>query len=939
MKVGEMMNRFVVIDIETTGQSTKEDDKIIEIGIAVIENGVISDTFSSLCNPDRFIPSFITKLTGITDDDVQHEPTFDDIAHDVKDLISDSYIIAHNVPFDVGFLNHAFQDAGYEGVNNPVLDTVELSRILYPQAPSYKLGRLSSYLGIEHVDPHRALSDALITAHVFLLILQKIKQLPYETITHLLNLEKALTSDLSEILMKEQENLAFSATDPDGIDILDGLAFKKVDECKIDSNPIDVSFGDYLDAVYGPDGSMQTQMESYEERSGQRTMSEAVYDSFASRKHALIEAETGTGKSLAYLLPVVHEALKTEKRIVISTYTTQLQSQLLEEEIPLTASLIPYPFKVALLKGKRHYISLEKLAYELNQTNENNYDFTLTKAMLLVWITETTTGDIDEIQLPSGGYTFFNRISTEAENKVNPASTWFTKSYYQKAKRRAQQADIIITNHALLCADIFNDYQFIPTYSKAVVDEAHHLEETASKHYGLKLNDINMQYTLNNIGLIDEHNGIGKLIDNNDFHLDPSYIDQWNTSFSQTKHEIDDLFQTLSQYVINQHSAQKGLSDIGRIQYRFERINDGDKQWETIIDMATRLGFCLKELIQFLSSIKNDIETKGIWDRHDSDQLQGYIDTLQTYVDEIEEMFLKPTEPTVVKWIEIDTNRTKQGVFLYLEPTDISNHLTEDFFEQKESIVLTSATLTMRQSFSFIQKRLGIPEDNVATYKIDSPFSYSDQVQLMVPNDFPAVNKGNPDDYINATCESILSLADITKGRMLVLFTSYDMLKKSYRLLKEMLDTETYSLIAQGISSGSRLRLKKNFQTFDQAILLGTSSFWEGVDIPGEDLSSLVIVRLPFQPPNHPVYEARSTLMKENGQNAFFELALPNAVIRFKQGFGRLIRSSSDRGIVFVCDGRIVKSRYGKFFTESIPDVHIDIDNTTELMKKAKKWF
>src|SRR5699024_4066939 len=209
---------------------------------------------------------------------------------DVKDLISDSYIIAHNVPFDVGFLNHAFQDAGYEGVNNPVLDTVELSRILYPQAPSYKLGRLSSYLGIEHVDPHRALSDALITAHVFLLILQKIKQLPYETITHLLNLEKALTSDLSEILMKEQENLAFS----------------KVDECKIDSNPIDVSFGDYLDAVYGPDGSMQTQMESYEERSGQRTMSESVYDSFASRKHALIESETGTGKSLAYLLPVVH---------------------------------------------------------------------------------------------------------------------------------------------------------------------------------------------------------------------------------------------------------------------------------------------------------------------------------------------------------------------------------------------------------------------------------------------------------------------------------------------------------------------------------------------------------------------------------------------------------------------------------------------------------
>lgn len=245
----------------------------------------------------------------------------------------------------------------------------------------------------------------------------------------------------------------------------------------------------------------------------------------------------------------------------------------------------------------------------------------------------------------------------------------------------------------------------------------------------------------------------------------------------------------------------------------------------------------------------------------------------------------------------------------------------------------------MKNSFDYIQKRLGLITDRLITKKIASPFSYKNQVQLLVPNDFPDIKYGNIDDFIYATCEAILSLAEITEGRMLVLFTSYDMLKKSYTLLKETIDTGKYVLIGQGITSGSRSRLKKNFQTFDHAILLGTSSFWEGVDIPGDDLSCLVIVRLPFQPPNHPVFEAKSNLLKEAGKNAFMDLSLPNAVIKFKQGFGRLIRSSSDRGIVFICDARIIKTRYGKYFTDSIPDVPISFNSTQELLDKAEEWF
>src|SRR5690625_943791 len=286
--------------------------------------------------------------------------------------------------------------------------------------------------------------------------------------------------------------------------------------------------------------------------------------------------------------------------------------------------------------------------------------------------------------------------------------------------------------------------------------------------------------------------------------------------------------------------------------------------------------------------------------------------------------------------MEIEAYGAKNSVYIYSEPIDVAQLLQEEFFSKKQSIILTSATLTIRNSFTFIKNRLGLTTKDVFTAKIQSPFQYKSQVQLMIPKDFPHIND---DDFVYSTCEAILSLAEVTKGRMLILFTSYEMLRKSYQILREMMDLDEYMLIAQGISSGSRTRLKKNFQTFDKAILLGTSSFWEGVDIPGEDLSSLMIVRLPFQPPNHPLFEARAAELKRTGKNAFFDLSLPHAVLRFKQGFGRLIRSTNDRGIVFVCDARIVKARYGSFFTKSIPDVPISYDSTSVLMQNAKVWF
>ncbi|WP_217585457.1 ATP-dependent DNA helicase DinG [Lentibacillus saliphilus] len=931
------MTKYAVIDLETTGHSPKSHDKIIEIGLVIIEDHQIVDQYSTLINPNMTIPTFITSLTGISDEDVASAPLFGDVVDHIKGLLADCFLVAHNADFDVGFLNDAFLLEGLPKLTNPVIDTVELARILYPTAPAFKLGQLADYLKIQHEDPHRALSDAIVTGKVLIKSIAKMNQLPYETIVHLERLSHQLKSNIQHLLSARRDALEFDFVDRDDIDIFKGLAIKKTDDIITHDEEDISSYGDLLDDIYEEEGVLSQKLERYEKRPGQRFMSEAIFDAFQSQKHALIEAETGTGKSLAYLIPAIYEAYRTSSRVVISTYTTQLQSQLLEEEVPLVKSLLPFPFKIALLKGKRHYISLEKFSQELNTTEYDHYGITLTKAMLLIWLTETKTGDIEEVTLPSSGYAFYNKVSAEGEGYHRSDSIWFSKSYYQKARQRAQKANVIVTNHALLCTDLLNDSNFIPAYDKAIVDEAHHLEDTVSRHYGLKLDYQGIQYVLNQIGSAKDGDWLDRVINEIDVQLRPFAEEKWHDTYHETKKEIDDFFNQLFQYVKLKQNRADVISDIGRIQYRFKHQQEDGQKWAVIVDMCARLTFYLRDLIHMLTLLKEPVSNCAkadlIWE-----EAEDHIGKLQDVIDQIESLFLLEDDQNVVKWLEIDRSGSKNTVSIFSEPLEVSDILHESFFMKKNSIILTSATLTMNQSFSYMMNRLGVPSD-AKTAHIKSPFNYEDQVKLMVPKDFPDIKHGNVDEFIYATCEAIVSLAEVTNGRMLVLFTSYDMLRRSYDLLKETLDSGQFVLFAQGITSGSRSRLKKNFQTFDQAILLGTSSFWEGVDIPGEDLSSLVIVRLPFQPPGQPAFEARGHILKEQGKNAFMELALPQAVIRFKQGFGRLIRSTQDRGIVFVCDARIVKSRYGRFFTKSIPDVPVIHDSTSNLIQYAKKWF
>ncbi|MBB6452233.1 ATP-dependent DNA helicase DinG [Salirhabdus euzebyi] len=912
------MTRFAVVDLETTGHTPTKGDKIIEVGIVIVEDGAIIDQYASYVNPNQEIPPFISNLTGITDEEVKDAPSFHEIASVIREKCDNAYFVAHHVQFDLGFLNEAFLQEGLAPLKGKVIDTVELARIFAPRAFGYKLSQLAEYFSITHKHPHRALSDAYVTAELLIKLFEKASQLPFETLEHLMILESKMHSDLYPLLSDWMQEKRYDMEENESIEVYRGIALRKLLEEPQHEHKIKGSFGEFLDTTFGKNGALQTVMQNFEPRESQQEMSESIYAVFHEKKHALIEAETGTGKTLAYLLPSIYYALQEDERVLISTYTTQLQAQLLEKEIPLLKRLFPDMFEAVMIKGKSHYLSLKRFEQEIMKSPaQDNYDVILTKALLLVWLTETATGDVDELQLPSSGQFFWRKINAEAEGIPDPHSPWFHRTFFQKVKRKAQKSNLIITNHALLCADIMNDYQLLPTYKFAIIDEAHHLDKTASKHFGMQVDYVSVQFMLNDLS-----------------DLKINFVTKFEEDLlTKAKECTDELFRYLYQIVAHQKNSEKTFNDIGRIQYVFESEQLDDRTKELIKDLASRLIFVLKDLLVLLDKRVETEEDDG-----KKEDLIRKINQIEKVIQQIN-IFLINKDTNLVKWIEIEGQGAKNAVYLYCEPMEIGPLLHENFYARKKSVVLTSATLTMKGSFQYLLDRNGLDEKEVETKIIESPFSYKDQVQLLVPSDLPNIKYDTEEDYIANISYAIYELAKITSGRMLVLFTSYQMLKKTYEMLRDFTDQDDFIIIAQGVSSGSRTRLKKNFQSFDQAILLGTSSFWEGVDIPGEDLSAVVIVRLPFEPPNHPVFSTRANALKDQGRNPFMDLALPNAVIRFKQGFGRLIRSSKDRGIVLVCDGRLMKSKYGKYFTDSIPKVPIVYDEIHKLLDHANEWF
>lgn len=942
LKLGDFMNQhFVVVDIETTGNSPKKGERIIQLSAVKMDKENIIDQYTTFVNPNISIPPFIEELTGINESMVKDAPSFEEIAPFLKEYLQGCIFVAHNVLFDLQFLQNEFERVGVEAFEGSMIDTVELAKIILPTSDSYKLIELAEGLSLTHERPHQADSDALVTAELLIHLLKKVNQLPLVTLEKLADFSMHLKSDIDmlfdDILTEKRKHIEDLPLD---LEVYRGIAVrKKQPSVKIDT---------YRETFKYPETSLEKErllsphIKHYERRIGQFEMMDSVFASFQQENYAVIEAGTGIGKSIGYLLPGIYFACKERTPVVISTYTVQLQEQLLKGEIKALSKILPFSFKTVLLKGGSHYLNMFKFEQSLRE-RDPQYDSLLTKMQILVWLTQTVTGDVDELNLSSGGNVYWNRIKHDGWHLTKEKDPWVSRDFYLHARKTAQDADVIITNHSMLLTELVQNVKLFPDFSYLIIDEAHHLEQAARQHLSISLDYNPSKFLLSRLGIYEKKQLYYRLEQLTETQNITVKIHAFELDFMihELDHAIDELFTMLGQFL--QHSSHKKEKSIPKLRIRLTEENRKQSSWDKIKLCAEQIAALFKDIRkgiqERLDSLNQNSEQLNNKEKALLEEIYGFNQELEQLQLNISCLLLQPLDYHVY-WMEGDKRALPNSISIQAQPISVQSALKEKLFGKMKSVILTSATLTIDQSFHYFKAGVGLStSQKVIERSIPSPFDYQKLTKLIIPNDIPEIHQVSLQEYAEVITNHLIGIAQATKGRMLVLFTSYELLRMVYDYIRSCGLLEEFLLIAQGITSGSRTRLTKNFQRFDKAILFGTNSFWEGVDIPGEDLSCLVMVRLPFSPPDDPITEAINEYYKQKGINSFTAHSLPEAIIRFKQGFGRLIRRSTDRGVVIVFDRRIETTNYGKAFIKSIPPVPIEHGDLSDIIDNIEKWL
>ncbi|MDO8586923.1 MAG: helicase C-terminal domain-containing protein [Armatimonadota bacterium] len=628
------------------------------------------------------------------------------------------------------------------------------------------------------------------------------------------------------------------------------------------------SIVDQIGEILGESGRLAKRFDRFEFRPQQIAMAESVATALAEKRHCLVEAGTGVGKTVAYLVPSVLHA-KTGKRVVVSTHTINLQGQLLNKDIPLVQSVLDdTPFKTVLIKGRGNYLCLNGLDHAAQSiVNENDPLF----AQLREWARETETGDIAELEF---SYPEWSEVCSNQDTCRRQECHYFNKCFYYRVRQEAATADIVLVNHSLFFSDLSVRMSeprsgVLPKYDAVIFDEAHHLEDVASKTFGLEFSNFRVSNLLN------------RLRKHRDLNLPDSALKGLD-SLNQ------ELFQSLSFTPRQEFFLSEAMQ--GRMGAGIERA--------------------ASELVTLLNGLNlrlSEVETGG--NSEMEDRIDGYRRMCGRMRDELTDLFFRDHQ-NHVKWCDKPAGRRQVNCVLRLTPICMADVLKNALWGSVTTAVLTSATLANSGGFTYLRSRVGIGDAEEAV--LGSPFDFQRQSLLYVPYDFQFPSEDPA--YAEGVAERIKEILEHTGGRAFVLFTSYRMLNAVYDNLSGVLP---YKLLKQGEKSNDKLL--EEFRKGKGACLFGVHSFWEGVDVPGDALSCVIIDKLPFAVPDSPVTKARTEAITSAGGDWFREYAAPQAQIRLKQGFGRLIRSKTDTGIVCIMDSRLLKKFYGKEFLKYLP--------------------
>jgi predicted DnaQ family exonuclease/DinG family helicase len=930
---------FVTIDLETTGLDPAKCE-ILELGAVRYVNGKPVEQFSELVKPAKAIPSEITRLTGITRAMVKTSPSIDLIFDKYQKLLDGSpWIVGHNVSFDLGFLKGHMTRAKFALLEPRTMDTGVLSRILFPRLARYSLGSLVGHFRIARQRAHRALEDCMATAEIYLMLIAHLASLDEkdrDSIGRLLfgaeSLEyfqgaigkvKAVPAILSMIEPIETEREADIYPD----NIVGEPPVKKYDDyVQIDTAAVENCFL--------PGGLISKQMPFYEYRTQQAKMAMKVAETFNRSEFLLCEAPTGVGKSLAYLLPASWWASQNHERVVISTQTKSLQSQLFYKDLPQIQEAVDYKFQATLLKGKGNYVCLLKYS-DLLPEAELSFDRRDRESLaaLALWIENTKTGDISECSgfIPSQNFYIWSRISCDGSFCLGPACRFADKCFLLKVRREAANSQIVVTNHHLTFADFASGGELALGAGNIIFDEAHNLEKTAASYLGNVVDKRALDAILTE--MYSSRPTVSGFLANLRASL------QFRSGSDDLVEPIDSAIEALIKvnyaslhFFENVKVQTRGVNDEAReIPYTPDNNPCAIDEREELIDSLKLLAGRLDDLVEQARDRENLPKR-----RENIVRLESFATDINNYGNVAADV-LYAANDDYVYWAE-KPQSARQSPRFVSAPLDVGNVLDKRLYDHLKTTVFTSATLTVEKRFDYIQSRLGLDsgsKDRITTVRLDSPFDIDKQVAVIAAGYLPSPKTADFETAANQSLETILQSG---AKKAMVLFTSHRSLRNSAEFLREPLEQAGIELFHQE-SSHSNERVFRRFKAAKQAILLGTDTFWEGVDLPGELLELLILFKLPFTVPNRPWFKANLERIEKNGESSFAKLSLPEAVVKFRQGFGRLIRTASDRGCVVILDSRVTTSSFGRTFLNSVGGKKYGCRSAEEISKIIQGWL
>jgi ATP-dependent DNA helicase DinG len=931
---------IVVIDTETTGLNPEYDD-IIEIAAVKYVKGIQTEVFSSFVKPIKEVPHYIEYLTHITPAELKSAPAIAQVLPKLKMFLGESVIVGQNTKFDLDFINAKLIKHHDLPLMNQWWDTSELGRIYLPYLSNHKLSTMCDYFGIVLSQAHRAINDSIATAELFYKLTEYIISNASVIVnTRILELctQAQLESNLKslmELLTDFQRKYALTGIKQKPSHNLNhNILEHKCLTPKYFTQP----------EIFNENGILQSNFPQFEFRAGQLDMAVCTEAAFKHNNYLVVEAGTGVGKSFAYLIPALQFSYKNNKKVIVSTNTKNLQEQLFNKDLPVLTKILQIPFKAVLVKGRENYICERK--WEELQT-EQTRGLTPYEAYamlhLFIWKLNTNTGDVTEnSSFDRNRFSLlWRRLCSDRHFCAGRKCPFFMRCFVMKLRKSVEDANLVVANHSLLLSDLKSDHASLGEYEYLIIDEAHNIMQTAAKQLGIELtyadlvnqvNQLSKVYRKKNIAFVEQ--------------IDRALIKSVLTASIQD--QIRFICSNLEELIEKNRPAIQDM--FVYVSEQCERADSFGKYRIKAIDQLPELFAKLELIIIFWKDLLKQIHAlHNVFSTVNSKQMPAYdmiyerIQGIELRANETENDLLQIMNPDLdnyALWLEAGqkTDKTTPASTICLAPIEVDYHLNNIVYKNVPSIVFTSATMALRNSFKFFLHQSGltlVENKQVIEKVVESPFDYANQSRLLVAGFLPEPS----DKYFQPQALDLMEL--IFEGSpvgTLTLFTSYKDLDAAYNKLNDKLYQRNRPLFAQGKWS-SRTALLDEFRKHNNAVLLGTNSFWEGIDVQGESLSLLILFKLPFQVPTEPLVEAYIDKLEKSNKDSFMHYILPNALLRLRQGFGRLIRSKTDTGVVIIIDPRVTTKRYGHFFQEVLPASCIIMDDPLQMQSSISDFF